>query len=760
MRHARSAKAAWAVLAVLLLPPTLVAAETDSLRVDLNDFPLFVRSGWDESQAGEIPRTGDALWTVLPPAGKAGRIARPIELELPGLPKRKPFSLANFPDLDFSYMIPFELAPAAAERYTSEAVPGLHFAGLGDNWEIFVNGKPVRSEMHRDASGRIREHRANRDIHFPFDGSLLRPGANLVAVHIVADPTYPPAGFHQAAPYFIDEYPSIVRSNAEILPVTFCGLYLFIGLYHLFIFAVRPQDRHNLYYGLFSMDLAIYLFSRTHSVNFLILDSHLLFRIELAALFVLLPFVGAFLESLNDNRVSRVTLIYGAFCWVLTLVELFAPVAFVHDLLRFWQLTGLGMALYIFGWDILWRFISEGRRRWKRQRDLERADSLGRTYLVALFRTPIGNILIGGFILFVTAVFDIIDAVVFQWDLVLTQYGFFLFTMGTALILANRLGFLHVQLSGLNQNLEERIRVLTETGAKLSASERRYRSLFEGTSDPVALLDEGLRFIEANAASIELFGLDRPGRKGSTLLDAIYAEEREGSLPLDLLREAVATQRDKGEPREVALRVRTALGEPKPCRLRLERIDSLERKELLLRVSPEKRDALVDAFVEGRERYLIPSSLSAADEVCRLATARLARYIPEEDAGFLAVCLREVVVNAVEHGNLELSFEDKSRSQREGRYFEILQRRRLDPRYRDRRVVVEYSVSAARATYRVTDEGPGFDHSAYSAPGDLDPGLLEHGRGLFMARSAFDLVAFNPKGNQVTLAKYFRAEGA
>jgi PAS domain S-box-containing protein len=348
-----------------------------------------------------------------------------------------------------------------------------------------------------------------------------------------------------------------------------------------------------------------------------------------------------------------------------------------------------------------------------------------------------------------------------QWDLLLTKYGFFLFTMGTALILANRLGFLHDRLNGANLNLEERIRVLTETGARLKASERRYRSLFEGSSDAVALLTEDLAFIEGNKAAADFFGLDRAGHAPASLIEAVYSEKREGGLPVEILRAAARSLRDHAKASEISLRIKAPLGEPRPARLRLERIDALERREILMHATPEEKDALADAFVEGRERFDIESSLSAADRVCRRATAYLTRYTEEAEARFLASCLREIVVNAVEHGNLRIGFDEKTTSMREGRYFELLQERRLDPRFKSLRVVVEYSVSSARATFRVTDEGAGFDHSKYAlgAGQDPEPELLEHGRGLFITMGAFDRVLFNEKGNQVSLVKFFPQAG-
>ena len=281
----------------------------------------------------------------------------------------------------------------------------------------------------------------------------------------------------------------------------------------------------------------------------------------------------------------------------------------------------------------------------------------------------------------------------------------------------------------------------------------------------MALLTRALDFIEGNRAATELFGLDRPraeiGGAPFNLCETVYAEKREGTLPAEFLRAAARSLKDKRGTSEIILRIKAPVGDPRPCTLKLERIDALERKEILLRAIPEEKDALADSFVEARERFDVESSLTAADRVCRRATAYLATYAGQEESRFLAGCVREVVVNAVEHGNLEIGFDEKSESMKAGRYFELLQERRTDPRFRSRKVVVEYSISPSRATFRVTDEGDGFDYRRFvQADGAPSAQLLEHGRGLFITMSAFDRVLFNEKGNQVTLVKYFAKEAA
>lgn len=744
------------IWAILTPPAGAEASGPDDFEVDLNRFPLYVKVGFSPADAAADPRSSPGDWRVLPPPSGSSRIARISDLRLPGMPERRFLSFARTAPRDFAFAIPFEYAGDPPT-----AVPGLNLPAVGDNWEIYLNGTLVRSELHLRSDGFISGHRFHRDVFFPFDPSLLRRGTNVLALRVVGDPTLTMTGFYQTDPYLIAPYARIEAMNTETWKVSLITLYFFLGLYHLFVFLTRRQDRHNFYYAFFSIDLALYLFARTHTVYALMPDSAILFRIELATLSVMVPFLGAFLETLTGAAISAGTKVFAVFCAVIALGQVFFPLNVADDLLRIWQVAGLAMALFYFGYRILYRFFATGYRRWRGNRGSPDGASLLSVYRSALFSTPLGNLLLGSLILFSTGVFDILDSIFFHFDLVLIQYGFFLFMVGTAMILANRYRFLHDQLGDLNKNLEDRIQRLTDAQGQLSASERKYRSLFEGSAEPIALLDDNLGFKEGNKAAVDFFRLDSPERAPATFYDAIYAEKREGTRVADHLKYALRSRRRGSEAYEATLRLKSPIGEPKLCRVRLEPIKASGGDEILLRLSPESADELSDAFVEGRETFRIESTLAAADEVVDRATANLGRYMGADDAAFLSICLREIVINAVEHGNLEIDFDEKTAAQRSGRYFEFLSERRQRSIFRDRRVLVEYSVTPRRATFRVTDAGKGFDHKSFlsriGGEDGPDPELLEHGRGLFMTLSAFDQVAYNEAGNQVTLVKNFSA---
>lgn len=117
----------------------------------------------------------------------------------------------------------------------------------------------------------------------------------------------------------------------------------------------------------------------------------------------------------------------------------------------------------------------------------------------------------------------------------------------------------------------------------------------------------------------------------------------------------------------------------------------------------------------------------------------------------VAVGLEEALVNAVFHGNLELS--SKLREEDSVRYQRLIEERRQALPYRDRRVFVDAKLSRQALIFTIRDEGPGFDPR--TLPDPTDPANLERvsGRGVFLMRTFMDEVRYNTTGNEVTLIK-------
>lgn len=117
----------------------------------------------------------------------------------------------------------------------------------------------------------------------------------------------------------------------------------------------------------------------------------------------------------------------------------------------------------------------------------------------------------------------------------------------------------------------------------------------------------------------------------------------------------------------------------------------------------------------------------------------------------LTMALREAVLNAMHHGNLELSSELRAGDGRA--YHELFLERRHQEPYASRRVTVIAKDTPEESTYVIRDEGPGFDLK--TLPDPLDPANMEKvsGRGLLLIRTFMDGVLHNEKGNEITMVK-------
>ncbi len=111
--------------------------------------------------------------------------------------------------------------------------------------------------------------------------------------------------------------------------------------------------------------------------------------------------------------------------------------------------------------------------------------------------------------------------------------------------------------------------------------------------------------------------------------------------------------------------------------------------------------------------------------------------------------LAELLVNAIEHGNLEIGYERKSQLLDAGTWSAELERRATLDSYRDRaaELIITHKDDGFYAI--ITDSGQGFDWRRYMT---IDPARAgdNHGRGIAQANAmSFDKLTYNEQGNQV-----------
>jgi len=353
----------------------------------------------------------------------------------------------------------------------------------------------------------------------------------------------------------------------------------------------------------------------------------------------------------------------------------------------------------------------------------------------------------------------------------------FLFLLGTILVALNRYGL--VQKNFLSENaqkigaliqvivlylaLGERISIINreKADARNDAATvmKKYTIIAEESDDIIFTLDSSWNFISSNKAIKKHLKISERELPRVNLLDLIYEENPENrEETLQFVKKKLEDFR--GDTRPVSFKAvfkSSFMGEPVTMNVNLEHISIEGKHEILGRATSVMEDTLLRYFVEEKQKYVIENYLLTADETTQRMTRNLERYITSREANMIRMALREIMINAIEHGNLGITFDEKSGAINTGAYFSLIEARRQIPEYRDRRVSVKCVITSRGVEYTVRDDGQGFDYHALldKVKGMGDKKNLYHGRGILMSMNIFDTVEYSDRGRRVKLVKYF-----
>lgn len=184
--------------------------------------------------------------------------------------------------------------------------------------------------------------------------------------------------------------------------------------------------------------------------------------------------------------------------------------------------------------------------------------------------------------------------------------------------------------------------------------------------------------------------------------------------------------------------------------------DLVNTVESLLSVTQVSRNqqAILQALAGGEMHFVLTNDVTRIQPFIGHLQDLMGHLKLVDKNGLIrvATALHEALVNAIEHGNLELPSELRRIDDRRA-YVEQMETRRTQPPFRERRVHLIARFTTSEAVFTVRDEGPGFDPGCLPDP--TDPANLENesGRGVFLIRTFMDEVRFNETGNEITMIK-------
>ncbi|MBB5022200.1 ATP-binding response regulator [Desulfurispira natronophila] len=172
----------------------------------------------------------------------------------------------------------------------------------------------------------------------------------------------------------------------------------------------------------------------------------------------------------------------------------------------------------------------------------------------------------------------------------------------------------------------------------------------------------------------------------------------------------------------------------------------------VLRLSRSYRNNLVlKQLVEERREFLLDNSIDLIHAVISSLMPAINTFCTAKCANEIRMALFEILLNAIEHGNLDIGYEEKNRALDEGSYQELFHRQIKRHGHRKVRFVAIFRRNIF--TFVVEDEGSGFDVKGLPDPRDAENLLRTSGRGILMSYYYMDRMQYNAVGNRVILAK-------
>lgn len=119
----------------------------------------------------------------------------------------------------------------------------------------------------------------------------------------------------------------------------------------------------------------------------------------------------------------------------------------------------------------------------------------------------------------------------------------------------------------------------------------------------------------------------------------------------------------------------------------------------------------------------------------------------------------ELLINAVEHGNLGITYAEKGQLLNEGRWADEVESRLRQPHYSKLQVSVVVEKTAEACVVTITDQGSGFDWQSYIGF-STERAFDLHGRGIAMSKAmSFDSLEYRGTGNSVAATVLLPAMG-
>lgn len=125
----------------------------------------------------------------------------------------------------------------------------------------------------------------------------------------------------------------------------------------------------------------------------------------------------------------------------------------------------------------------------------------------------------------------------------------------------------------------------------------------------------------------------------------------------------------------------------------------------------------------------------------------------EDECMGIRLGLDEIVINAIEHGNLNITYVEKTQAIKNNTLEKLHESRRNAPENIQKKVTIQFEMNDTFCEWIIKDQGKGFNPSLIPNPILTESTESLHGRGIFITQFQFDEMEYTENGTMVRLRK-------
>lgn len=156
--------------------------------------------------------------------------------------------------------------------------------------------------------------------------------------------------------------------------------------------------------------------------------------------------------------------------------------------------------------------------------------------------------------------------------------------------------------------------------------------------------------------------------------------------------------------------------------------------------------------------FNMPADLGVAAAVAAMIRDHSKACLGTAECHGLYIAAHEILLNAIEHGCLEITREEKIEALLTNVYGELVATRQVDPRFSERLVNVRVAANIEFGVeVTISDPGPGFDPTSLPDVWDAENLFLPSGRGIVLAGLHVDELKFSENGRTAHITVHRRS---